>query len=100
MTDNNGNMKIVITGNKMPLFIVVAGFAAVISAIIYSTVSLTKMQTDIAANSAQVEEHGKQLIQHAKIMTDHQINCGKFSYILDTIIKKVEKLEYDRNDNE
>lgn len=89
----NNNMALTISGGRLPIAAFVIGVTALISSIIYSTVWLTKLDDRVFDNSTNIAEITGQIDTVTKLQTILQSNCSKQTFILDTMIKRVEKLE-------
>lgn len=88
---NKENMYIEISGNKLPLIAIILGCSAIFSAIMYSTIWLTKLDNRVLDNNSEIAKNRIMIERQSAVMTLLQSNCQKQTHILNTLVDKVNK---------
>jgi len=89
----NGDMHVELVGSRLPMIAILVGFTTIIMAISGAVVWFTKLDDRVYSNATHIAEHEMILVQHTKIMAELQSNCAKQTYILNDMVKRVERLD-------
>ena len=89
----NGEMHVELIGSKLPMIAILCGFATLAISIVYATIWLTKLDERVLNNAVHTAENQTVLVQQAKIMTQLQNNCAKHTFILNSLVERVERMD-------
>ncbi|MDB4786316.1 hypothetical protein OAG36_01130 [bacterium] len=93
MSDNKDDLSITLHGSKVPATIMIAGFAALITSIIYGTVWLTKLDDRVMDNNEHIAELHQIAEDHEEAMRAIQANCHTQGAILGDMVDVVKEIK-------
>lgn len=90
MTDD---IHVELSGSKLPMVAIAVGFTALISAVIYATVWLTKLDDRVLTNAEHIGRIQSEIGVVTKTLVQVQSNCAKQTFILNHIVKDMDNNE-------
>ena len=88
---SNGDLHVELSGNTLPMVAILGGFVTLFVAIVFATIWLTKLDDRVLQNAQHIAENRAMLSAHAKIMTAVQNNCAKQTFILDSMVNRLDE---------
>jgi hypothetical protein len=85
-------LSIVITGSKLPMLALLVAIGAFLSALIYTTVWLTKVDDRTQTNALTNKQHATVLAEHTRVLVDVQRSAAVTAAILERILGDHEDL--------
>lgn len=95
-TTNNSSpaeMSIILTGNKIPLVLVISLFSTLIASIVYATIWLTKLDDRVLNNYASIAENRKLVESIVKQQSILQQQANRNTVIQQEILRRLGVLE-------
>ena len=87
------DMGMTISGARLPMTVLTVGLTAIFTSVIYATIWLTKLDDRVLDNTAHIAELHQMSKEYASTLSTVQSNCQKQTLILDSLAKRVEKIE-------
>ena len=87
----NNEMGITISGGKLPITVLAIGLAGIFTSIMYATIWLTKLDNRVFDNATAISQLQQMSQKYADTLDHVQSNCQKQTFVLDALVKKVNK---------
>lgn len=89
MSNKDSDMHIELSGNRLPMYILVGGFVTLIASIVYATVWLTKLDDRVVDNSEHIAAEKAINDHQTKVLVEIQKNAIKQGVLLEEISKQL-----------